>query len=178
MFAALMVIVALLDQATKAFVIATIPENTSIQVIPGLLAWTHVRNPGAAFGLLPFQRPLFIVVAVLMLGAAFIFRKRIMQEPILFQIGVGLGLGGAVGNLIDRLRTGFVTDFIQVPIIPIFNVADTAITFGVAILLWTSFFPPKEPYGDTKHSEDEDTSGQNAVDVPFPVGEEGSKSDV
>lgn len=140
MFVALALLVPLIDQITKALVALYVPEYQTITVISGLLAWTHVRNPGAAFGLLPFQRPLFIAVSSVLIVAAVIFRKRILAEPRVVQVGLGLGLGGAIGNLIDRLRTGYVTDFIDVPLIPIFNVADMAIVFGVGILLWASFF--------------------------------------
>ena len=140
MFALLAVLVPIVDQVTKAIVIRYLPEYESVTIIPGLLAWTHVRNPGAAFGLLPFQRSLFIAVAALLVVAAVVFRRRIFAEPPLVQAALGLGLGGAVGNMIDRLRTGFVTDFIDVPLIPVFNVADTAIVCGVALLLWASVF--------------------------------------
>lgn len=140
MFTRLAVIIPIIDQAIKAIVIATLPVYESVTVIPGLLSWIHVRNPGAAFGLLPFHRPLFITVAIGILIAGIIFRKRIGAEPVLVQVGLGLGLGGAIGNLIDRLLTGYVTDFIAVPLIPIFNIADMAIVIGVALVLWASFF--------------------------------------
>lgn len=164
MFVALAVLVPIIDQITKAVITHYVPEYHSVTIIPGLLAWTHVRNPGAAFGLLPFQRPLFIAVASLLVVAAAIFRKRILSEPPLVQIALGLGLGGAVGNLMDRLRTGYVTDFIEVPFIPIFNIADMAIVFGVGILLWTSFFmeaePAAAPEADIDHgSQHHATSG-------------------
>lgn len=142
------VIVALLDQGTKALVARSLAVHDSIPVLGSFFKLTHVRNPGAAFGILPNQRWLFITVSLGLIIAAIMYRHKIMREPRLVQIGLGLGLGGAIGNLIDRLRTGYVTDFIDVPLIPVFNLADTAIVCGVAFLLWASFFikQPNEPF--------------------------------
>lgn len=168
MFAALAVIVPIVDQLVKSLVIEKLPVYESVTVIPGLLAWTHVRNPGAAFGLFPFQRPLFIFVAGLMVVLAIVFRKRILAEPKLVQVALGLGLGGAIGNLIDRLRTGYVTDFIEVPFIPIFNIADMSIVFGVGLLIWFSFFHKEQPELKTP---------SEPAPTPTPVGEGSTEPD-
>lgn len=134
------VLIPIIDQITKAMVIEKLPVYDSVEIIPGLLNLTHVRNPGAAFGILAYQRPLFIGIAAVLVVAGIVFRRRIETEPFIVRMGLGLGIGGAVGNLIDRLRTGYVTDFFDVPWIPVFNVADTAIVTGVILLLWATFF--------------------------------------
>ena len=107
LFLAITVLVVLLDQATKAWILSTVRLYDSFAVIGGLFNITHVRNPGAAFGFLAAAPPLF--------------------------------LAGAVGNLIDRVRFGEVVDFLDVYIgsyhWPAFNVADSAITVGAAILI-------------------------------------------
>lgn len=140
MYIAWALLVVILDQVTKALVVTHLPLYEPVTVVPGLITLIHVQNPGAAFGLLPFKRPLFIAVAAALVAAAAVFRRRILQEGWLVQAGIGLGLGGAVGNMVDRVRTGMVTDFIQVPLIPVFNVADTAIVVGVALLMWGTLF--------------------------------------
>lgn len=153
MFSFWAILVPIVDQVTKALIVAYLPLYERISLIPGLLSLRHVRNPGAAFGLLPFRGPLFVAVALLLVILAVIFRDKIKKESLLVQTGLGLGLGGAVGNMIDRVRTGYVTDFIEVPIIPIFNVADTAIVLGVALVLWVSFFPGRKEEGESASSE-------------------------
>lgn len=154
MFLLWAVLIACVDQLTKLLVTLYLPLHDSVEIIPGLLALTHVQNPGAAFGILAYQRTLFIVVALVLIVMSIMFRRRIEQEPPLVRAGLCLGLGGAIGNLIDRLRTGYVTDFLDVPLIPVFNVADTAIVIGVILLLWASFFPRQAKSPVPEGSED------------------------
>lgn len=132
--------VVLADQALKWWVsIAIAPGETRI-VLPALLNLTHVYNPGAAFGLFPSQQWLFIVAAAGVLLYAWLQRAHIERQPFLMQFGIVLGLGGALGNLIDRVWRGAVLDFVDVFVIPVFNVADMAITVGVACIIWTVLF--------------------------------------
>jgi len=105
----------------------------------GLFRLTHVHNTGAAFGLFQGQSfPLTIVglvsVAFILLYALFLYRQFPLLDNRLGKSALGLILGGAVGNLTDRLRFGYVTDFIDVGIWPAFNIADSAITVGTIIL--------------------------------------------
>jgi signal peptidase II len=93
-------------------------------------------NPGAAFGILPNQNVLFITTGLLLvIGALAIYRKLPPAKKIL-RIGLGLVLGGALGNLVDRLRFGKVVDFLDFRVWPVFNLADTAIFIGVCLLAW------------------------------------------
>ena len=131
--ALLMAVVVAVDQITKRLVRSGVAEGDSNAVFPGIQI-VHVRNKGVAFGALS-GNPIVLVVVLLALGGLILWfalhaRRRYVWIP------TGLLLGGAVGNIIDRLRDGAVTDFIKLPAWPAFNVADMAITFGVLALLW------------------------------------------
>jgi signal peptidase II len=144
LFLATTVLVVLLDQATKAWIISTMRLYESFAVIGGLFNITYVRNPGAAFGFLAGASPLFRYVFFLSVTAAAILlifhylRVSRIEAPSLV-LALALILAGAVGNLIDRIRFGEVVDFLDVFFgryhWPAFNVADSAITIGAAILI-------------------------------------------
>jgi len=137
--------VILADQATKYWVRLSLPSGASEPVIPGILHLTHVENTGAAFGLFQGYTPLLVAITAALLLAAFFYRERLKQEKPLFHVGCALGLSGAVGNLIDRLLLGRVTDFIDLRVWPVFNVADISITTGAVLLAWAILTGPKRP---------------------------------
>lgn len=128
-------VVALLDQLTKWWVIRQLAPGESRPIVPGLLYLTRVHNPGAAFGLFAYHQLFLSAGAMAVLLVAWWRRRDIQRLPRGMQLAVAVGLGGAVGNLIDRLWRGAVVDFIDTLVIPVFNVADTAIVAGVAVLL-------------------------------------------
>jgi signal peptidase II len=137
-------VVVVLDQATKAIVRARLPLHESIGVIPGFFDFTHVRNTGAAFGMfnsLEFEyKPLLMVtVALVALGAVAAYAFTLPPNQRLARAGLALILGGAIGNLIDRATAGFVVDFVDLYWRGVhfwaFNVADSAITIGVSLML-------------------------------------------
>jgi signal peptidase II len=139
----------LLDQVTKALVLHYMPLYKSIAVIPGFFSLTHVRNPGGAFGFMaqsdsPLRHWFFLVAATLALGMILYFYHQTPANRPFFGFGLALIFGGAVGNLIDRLRFGNVVDFLDVYVgayhWPTFNVADSAVTVGVAIFLYHILF--------------------------------------
>jgi len=143
-FGVLAGLVVLLDQATKAWVLATFRLHESVPVIPGWFHLTYVRNPGAAFGIFSgqaeaFRVPFFLAITVAALVAIVVIAWRAAPGRIWFLGALGLVGGGAVGNLIDRLRWGEVVDFLDVfwksHHWPAFNVADSAITVGVILLI-------------------------------------------
>jgi signal peptidase II len=144
LFLAITVLVVLLDQATKAWIISTMRLYDSFTVIGGFFNITYVRNPGAAFGFLAAAPPMFrytffivVTVAAILLILHYLRISRI-EAPSLVS-ALSLILAGAVGNLIDRVRFGEVVDFLDVYLSsyhwPAFNVADSAITVGAAILI-------------------------------------------
>jgi signal peptidase II len=140
----LMAALVLVDQFTKAIVIREVPLHSTVDVIPGLLAVTHVRNTGAAFGFLnsvdfPFKWLVVTVAAVIALAAIALYAAQFAGESLLARVGLAMVLAGAVGNLIDRARLGYVVDFVDVHYAGwhfwAFNVADSAITIGAAALI-------------------------------------------
>jgi signal peptidase II len=141
--AAVAAAVLVLDQATKAVVQASMTLHQSIDLLP-FFALTYVRNTGAAFGVLaaapPSVRlPLFLVVTLVAMGALVSFLRRTPPDRAWLVGALGAVLGGALGNLVCRLRYGEVVDFLDLHWgtlhWPAFNVADAAITVGIAVLL-------------------------------------------
>jgi signal peptidase II len=123
-----------LDQLTKALVRSRIePTDRPVEVLP-FLDLHHVHNSGVAFGLFSNQRAL-LLVGVALVSIALLAVLLWMGADRVTMAGAGAILGGAVGNMIDRIRLGHVTDFIDVPHWPAFNVADIAIVIGVGIVL-------------------------------------------
>jgi signal peptidase II len=108
-----------------------IPKGSSVPIVPGTIFLTHTENSGAAFGLFPNATTLLIVTA-LIACALFLWMGRQGFNRRLFALACGMMLGGAAGNLLDRLRFGAVTDFLDLRVWPVFNLADTALTFGRA----------------------------------------------
>jgi signal peptidase II len=138
------VLIVVLDQATKAMVRAKLPLHDSVTIIPGFLDFTHVRNTGAAFGMLnsvefEYKALLMVLVALIALGAVASYALTLPPDQRMARFGLALILGGAVGNLIDRATAGFVVDFVDVYWRGVhfwaFNVADSAITVGVVLML-------------------------------------------
>ena len=126
----------LADQAIKFLVVSLMELGESIPVFAGIFHITYIENPGAAFGLFANQRLVFIVAGILVIAAACLMYRRLMSEKAIIRWGVALLLGGAVGNLIDRLRIGGVIDFLDFRIWPVFNIADIGICVGVALLMY------------------------------------------
>jgi signal peptidase II len=139
--AALTLVVVAADQATKALVRANLDLGSRDGVLPGI-ELVHVRNRGVAFGLFADGGIVLVVIGVVSVAALLAFFATHSRRPLVW-LPTGLLLGGAAGNLIDRLRQGFVTDFIDLPLWPAFNVADSCITIGVLTLLYVLEGPPR-----------------------------------
>ncbi len=142
-------LIILLDQITKTLILRSLPLYDSFQVIPGFFNITHIHNPGGAFGLLADGHPLlrkilFLAVSAIAAGAVLYFYLKTPRSYVWLSAGFALIFGGAVGNLVDRLRFGIVVDFLLFYIgpyhWPAFNVADSAITVGVAIFAFHILF--------------------------------------
>lgn len=143
--AGLIGLIVVLDQWTKALALHALEPGVSRPLLPPVLYLTLIRNTGAAFGLFRGQALLFIAISVA--AVAILVRelcrarhnperaKQVEGRRQLLEIGMALMLGGAVGNLIDRLRFHAVIDFLDLRVWPVFNVADSAITIGAALLV-------------------------------------------
>lgn len=130
------ILVFVIDQLVKHLVVSTMHLGQSFPVIKGIFHITYVLNPGAAFGMLEHQRWFFIVVALVAVLLGVFFYRKLQQESILMRSGAGLLLGGAVGNLADRIQSGLVVDFLDFRVWPVFNIADIAICAGAGILIY------------------------------------------
>ena len=138
--AALAVAVLAADQATKALVRSSIGRTERVDVLPGL-DLVNTRNSGVAFGFFSGGGAIVAVVAALALIALLAFFATHLGRPLVW-LPTGLLVGGAAGNLVDRAREGAVTDFVDLPLWPAFNLADAAITIGVLALLYVLEGPP------------------------------------
>jgi signal peptidase II len=143
-------LVVVLDQWTKHLVQTTLPFHREVPVIPGFLWFTYTHNKGVAFGQFQNGGPLLWIAALgAVLGIVY-YRARLLRMGIrlhpLLVLGLALPLGGALGNAIDRVRHGWVIDFIDLRWWPIFNVADSAITLGaVALVCYFAFVNQDAP---------------------------------
>jgi len=133
-FLGLAALVLVADQLTKAWLTSFLAPGESVRVVDDLLRLVHGQNAGGLFGLLQGQALPFALVSFVVVGLIVGYHARSGRNPYL-SVTLGLLLGGALGNLLDRARDGAVTDFIDLPLWPAFNVADMAITAGVITLL-------------------------------------------
>jgi signal peptidase II len=146
--------VIVVDQITKWVIRMELPLYTRINVLP-FFDITHLRNTGAAFGILrdlpeSLRFPLFALVLIIAILAIFIFLRKVAENDRVLVVSLGLILGGAIGNSFDRFQFGYVTDFLGFHWFgnlqyqwPPFNVADSAITIGVILILFDTFFLKK-----------------------------------
>ena len=136
------------DQLTKFLIRQNLDVGESWPAT-GMLRLTHGTNTGSAFGLFPNQTLLLIVASVIAIGFIYYFYKTHAMPRRVVALAIGMQLGGAIGNLIDRLRVGAVVDFLDVGRWPIFNLADSSIVVGMAILMGFLFFSGKESRPDS-----------------------------
>lgn len=140
----LIFVVVIGDQLSKWWVLKNFRLYESREIIPGFFSLTFITNKGAAFGFLggdhaAWRQIFFVVVALLALGFMLHAYRELRQKGAIFGVAICLIAAGAIGNLIDRLRLGYVVDFLDVYVKnhhwPAFNVADSAITIGVALFI-------------------------------------------
>lgn len=148
-------LVVLLDQLTKYLVKGNLLLGDSLTLIPGILHITHVNNSGAAFGLFQDRRPLFIIISLVAIAFILLFHRRNRSEYIWVPFGLGLALGGAIGNLIDRIMHEKVTDFIDFRIWPVFNLADASVVIGLALLAYCLLMGKGKGWGTRRSREAE-----------------------
>lgn len=145
----------LVDQLSKFYIIKVFEPYASQPLIDGVLHITYVQNTGAAFGILADRTKVFIAVAIVIIVVVMRYFRYVPKDNYLLRLGLTFGLSGAIGNLIDRIRLGYVIDFIDFRVWPVFNVADSAIFLGViALLLGIARLPKTEE--DTHVTEQTD----------------------
>lgn len=154
----LSLLVFVIDQASKLYFEGALRLYQQIEIVPGLFSWTLAYNTGAAFSFLAgesgWQRWLFALIAVAVSGVLVVWLKRLRSAETWLAVALALVLGGAVGNLFDRVAYGHVIDFILVHwqdrwFFPVFNLADSAITVGAIMLALDMFISKKS--GETAH---------------------------
>ena len=150
-FAGAAILALLLDQLSKIWIRANLPEGGALPLLPGWMHLEHVHNHGAAWGVLSGQKWLLIAFTVAVTALVVSSAREVSRRGKLAAIGFGWILGGALGNLLDRVMYGYVTDFfdLDTPIawlqtFPVFNVADSALTAGVILMLITLLRFPDE----------------------------------
>jgi signal peptidase II len=146
------ILVVVFDQLSKSFFSQNLTLSQSVPIIKNIFHFTLVHNTGIAFGIL--QGSLNVILVVTAVGVVLMtysLRKDFLKqdksfgyrELLIRRIAIGFILGGALGNMIDRLRLGYVIDFIDFRVWPVFNLADSFITVGAVILSWKLFIRPK-----------------------------------
>lgn len=128
------------DQITKAFIVEWLKPQGSVSIIGDILRLTFVTNTGVAFGMLTGIPYVLTIPIVILIGVIIYFLFKTLGQSFLLTLALSLELGGALGNLIDRIRLGYVVDFVKFPYWPAFNVADSCVVIGAIglafILLW------------------------------------------
>ena len=131
--------VVVFDQLTKFFIRKNFQLSESIPVVKNIFHLTYLNNTGSAFSIFQGFNLFFIIFSIVVIGAIIYYLKHIKENEKLMQFAIGLLLGGTIGNFIDRILVGAVTDFIDFRVWPVFNIADSAVTISVVlliILLW------------------------------------------
>lgn len=151
--AILAVVIVVLDQVSKYVVQTNMFEGQSIPILENIFHLTYINNPGAAFGMLPNKTSFFIVMSVVVFVGVIWYARTLPKQQRLTRLALGLVLGGAIGNLIDRVRFGAVVDFFDFRVWPVFNIADIAISVAVVLIIWELF----------RQEEDKSTVEPNGV---------------
>lgn len=136
------------DQILKWLVRSHMIQQQLVPVFPPALYLDYIRNPGGAFGIFPHARWLFVLVAIAVI-AAVVYVQRRFRLTLWSRLALGLVLGGALGNLVDRMWTGLVVDYVYFrPInFPVFNLADVCIDVGIGLLILGSMWADRVPRG-------------------------------
>jgi len=149
-------LVGALDQATKWQVRATFDYGVSHPVIPGFFNLTYVRNTGAAWGMLGGQNAVLTVLSVVILALMIVFRRSFLGRTWEHRLSLALLIGGVAGNLLDRVRLGWVTDFLDFHVRgwhwPAFNIADAAICVGVGLYIMSALWVAGHPLNESRRA--------------------------
>ncbi|MEI7851122.1 MAG: signal peptidase II [Kiritimatiellales bacterium] len=151
-------IVVLLDQLTKLWVRTSLIYGGEPQVvIPGFFNLVYVRNEGAAWGIFGGQMPILIILSIVVLILLAVYHRKVLNPTFDHRLALGLMVGGICGNLIDRIRVGYVTDFLDFYVGPYhwpsFNVADSAICIAVGLYMLSSLWHTSHPLKNAANDE-------------------------
>ena len=157
--------VAFFDQLTKHWVMQTLPLGDPYPVIQGFFDLTHVRNTGAAWGILGGQNTALTLLSMVMLLVMVIFRRSFLSDTWDHRVALGLMIGGILGNLFDRMRLGWVVDFLDFHVggyhWPAFNIADAAICIGVGIYVLSALWAHGHPLNGNMPASHEAADGNS-----------------
>lgn len=162
-------IIIILDQVTKAVVRAYIPFGgrwMPLEWLAPYFRFVHWENTGAAFGLFQGGGIIFAILAVIVTAFIIIYYPQIPKDEKLMRVAISMQLGGAIGNLIDRIVFGPVTDFISVGSFPVFNIADSSITVGVGIMILALWLAERR-----ERKTEESSDSENSFDTAETVDE-------
>lgn len=148
MIKALIFLIIFLDISTKALAYKYLQDVNTYPIIENVFHLTYVENRGAAFGILEDNRFMFISITILVSSVIIYYLEKKDISIKIFNLGLNLVLAGAIGNLIDRILLGYVIDFFDFRIWPVFNIADISIVIGAGLLILSIF-----KYGDTLEKE-------------------------
>ncbi len=158
------IFITVLDQATKLWVRVDFALGESREVVPGFFSFTYLRNPGAAWGMFGGHNNVLTILSIVMLAVIFIFRRSFLSDTWEHRVALGLMVGGIIGNLMDRIRFGYVIDFLDFQIAgyhwPVFNVADSAICVGVGIYIVSSIWLSTHPLHDQRRVKESDAPSE------------------
>lgn len=175
----LAIIIFLIDQATKLAVLEWLKPIRSVEMPGGFWALTYSENTGGAFSFLRGHNWVFIVFGSIILMVLLWLAREAPDSPPKQNLAMGLLVGGAVGNLLDRVRLSYVVDFLDFKVWPIFNIADSAICVGIGLLLIVSFQMEAEPGAEKASAEADATNSIESQGVTSEEvasdGEEGNE---
>jgi signal peptidase II len=135
---AIAIVVVAVDQVTKWLVVHNLGGDTTVSLFGGAVTLEYARNTGAAFSLFRADGIPLAIIAIGVSAGILVYYRRASGAPVLVRVALGLILGGAIGNLVDRIRLGYVVDFVDLHWWPVFNIADSCIVIGVVLLILQS----------------------------------------
>ncbi len=154
------------DQLSKAYAVAHLQWGQSwmpLDAVRPFFRFTLTHNTGAAFGLFPQGGAFFLLIALVVAVVILYYYRQLPPQAWLVRLALGLQLGGALGNVVDRLRQGYVVDFLEVPHWPVFNVADSCIVVGVVLLGWVMWREERRAAREAEREDPADSTQRNAL---------------
>jgi len=137
-----------IDRLSKWLVVSHFTPGQSVAVVPHIFLLTYVENSGGAFGILAHHREPFVLLGLILLVVMVVASYYLGRSNLLLSLALAFLTGGVLGNLVDRIHTGYVIDFLDFRVWPVFNLADTFICIGTALLAYLLLFPRRDGKDD------------------------------